>query len=267
MIKNIRHNIFETNSSSSHSISISDSSDGILDTIVCDDNGVITIIGDGFGREWAAYNDPITKASYCVSDQRDNEAALTILKEVIQEHTGCAIVNLVIDSNSYVDHESAGNSNDAFVDRNTLKRFIFDPKSYVFTGSDETTPPPNFYDVGDVNFTLQLEIDGTDLVFKFEDQPSPADLRDAIDCIMDRHPLNKYCFIYNDEDETQSLDYLPFKMSDISGNIYSSLDKIDQGIIILFNRKSVYEDKTNRFLGYSILETKEVNFRIVPIQK
>ena len=49
-MKNIRYNVYETNSSSSHSISISANTTGILDTIECNDDGVIFITGKYFGR-------------------------------------------------------------------------------------------------------------------------------------------------------------------------------------------------------------------------
>lgn len=272
-MKNIRNNVFETNSSSSHSISITESSDGVLDTIECDEDGVITIVGDGFGREWTAYNEPRIKAGYCMCDNSNNPAALELLREVIMEHTGCSKVEFKIDSNSYVDHQSVGTSADAFVDKETLKRFIFDPESYIFTGSDESSPPPNFYDVGkNIVFTHQLEIEGIDLVFKFTEIPSAVDLKEAIDSIMDRHPLNKYSCNYEyDQDgyEIPQFNYFStWERTDIFGNKFSSLTNFNQGIIFLYKLEAIYDNKNSmKYLGEKILEKKKISFRIVPIKK
>lgn len=263
---NIRNNVFETNSSSSHSISISTDTTGILDTIECDDNGVITITGLGFGREWKAYNDPITKASYCLSDCQNDNSKKEMLRQVILEHTGASEVKFIIDSNSYIDNESAGLSHEGFVDKDTLKNLIFNPESYIFIGSDETTPPPNFYDVGkDIVFTHRLEIDGTDLVFKFCGVPNSEALNDAIASIMERHKENKW-LLYdydNDENETSCWEFIPWERRCVQGT-FSSFTKRDQGVIVLYKTQSSY-DADGNYLGESILSSKELYFRIMEI--
>lgn len=141
--KNIRQGVFETNSSSSHSLSIAKDSDGILDTILPDEDGIIVLNGGEFGWEWEAYNDPLTKANYCAVDQPDQIAMLTA---VICQHTGAKSIQIDI-SNSYIDHQSQGTASEAFVSMETLKRFIFDPRSYLFTGNDNSDAPANFYNV------------------------------------------------------------------------------------------------------------------------
>jgi len=266
-MKNIRHNVFETNSSSSHSISISTDTTGILDTIQCNAEGTITITSWSFGREWEAYNDPITKASYCLSDCRNDSSRQDMLRKVIQEHTGASEVKFIIDSNSYIDHESVGNSDEGFVDEDTLKNLIFNPESYIFTGSDETSPPPNFYDVSKyIVFTHQFEIDECDLVFKFVGIPSAEDLDEAIDSIMERHPLNGY---WNHHDYDKDGNQIPFWRfiehfrNDLKGNKFSSLTKLDNGIIMMFKLKTIYDD--DKYLGEEILDTLELRFRIVEI--
>jgi hypothetical protein len=47
---NIRHGVFETNSSSCHSISISEDSGGLLDVIYPNNDGIIELEGGEFGK-------------------------------------------------------------------------------------------------------------------------------------------------------------------------------------------------------------------------
>ena len=63
-MKNIRSNVFETNSSSSHSITISNSNI-VLDTILPDKDGIIYLNGGEFGWEYDRHYSALTKANYC----------------------------------------------------------------------------------------------------------------------------------------------------------------------------------------------------------
>jgi len=283
-MKNIRTNVFETNSSSSHSISISDS-DGVLDTIAPDENGNIVLTGGEFGWAWEQINDPLTKANYCAVDVQHNEEYLKMLVDVIKEHTGCNEV--ILDIGGYIDHESVGNSLIGFKSYQALKNLLFNPNSYIFTGNDNGVEPPNFYDVGrDFNYKYQLEIDGTDLVCKFEDVPSAKDIDEAIESIMERHIYNEYSSIhdhyqYNDDDDSEEVfkepddvwKFRPYPMKDYLGNEFDSIANLSQGIIVLFKLKDVYSGEEDvgggrmrsKYLGEQILKTKELHFRIVPI--
>lgn len=262
---NIRRNVFETNSSSSHSISICQDSNGVLDTIACDPDGTITIRGGWFGREWEAYNDPMVKASYCLSDCKGFESQQNMLREVIQEHTGCKEVIFVVDDDSYVGHNTTGCTNVAFDDKENLKSLLFNPRSFIFSGSDESSPPPNFYDAGkDITYRYQLEVDGTDLVYKFEDTPDRTVLELALNCIMDRHKSNRYADCC-DPNSDSNLSYVPYYRQGINGNKISSFTKLSQGIVILYNLESKYVDKGNKYIGEKVVKTLELYFRIVPI--
>ena len=263
---NIRNKVFETNSSSSHSIAICMDSDGILDTIPCTKKGIITIRGGEFGREWVAYNKPRDKASYCASDCKNSPEKIAMLKKVIKDHTGCKTVKIIFDTNSYVDHESVGNSDEAFVDEETLKNLIFNPESYIFTGSDESTPPPNYYDVSKkLVFTHQLEIDGTTLIFKFQGIPCKDDLDDAIDSIMDRHKMVKYSFTGGNQE--LKFDYIRYDKKDITGNIFNSMSRYNQGVIVLYKSQPVWANGDGKYIGDKIVDSKELHFQIVPIKK
>ncbi len=68
MKQHIRQQVFETNSSSTHSISIAENSaefELIMDnTLIPDNHGYIRLNGGEFGWEWRRYNDALTKANY-----------------------------------------------------------------------------------------------------------------------------------------------------------------------------------------------------------
>lgn len=139
---NIRNNVFETNSSSSHSISISSESDGLYDTIDLDENANVVLNGGKFGWEEEEYHDALTKANYCAVDVFNDPKKIQMLKDVIKKHTGArkVIINFTTDYNSenysYIDHQSRGTSAEAFSSEKNLKRFLFRHNSVLHTGND-----------------------------------------------------------------------------------------------------------------------------------
>ncbi len=142
---NIRQSVFETNSSSTHSISIVANTDGIYDTIAVDDEGVLHLTGGQFGWEEVTYTDALTKANYCavdVMDRSEMAECIEMLIKVLREHTGAKSVAFEFsldwksDNYSYIDHQSAGTSHEAFANEQTLKDFIFNPKSILRTDND-----------------------------------------------------------------------------------------------------------------------------------
>lgn len=136
-----RKGVFETNSSSMHSISISDDVE-YYETIYPDENGIIILIGGEFGWEIEKYNDAWTKANYAAVDVNGNKEKTSMLKKVIREHTGAKEVKISLSCNwknpemCYIDHQSVGTSEDAFFSEDTLKNWIFNPKSWLKTDND-----------------------------------------------------------------------------------------------------------------------------------
>jgi len=131
----IRHSVFETNSSSSHSIIINDNnSNCLLGTIEQDEYGVITLSGGQFGWGYEEYWDSLNKANYAAIDSYHCPLMQQMLIEVIMEHTGCAKVVIDINLNwtvsdnpfSFIDHQSRGLSHEYFASKELLKSFIFD---------------------------------------------------------------------------------------------------------------------------------------------
>ena len=77
-MKTIRKSVFETNSSSTHSISIDDSGANYT-SITPDRDGNIVLKGGQFGWEIGDFNDPLTKANYCAVDQLSDEDNIKML--------------------------------------------------------------------------------------------------------------------------------------------------------------------------------------------
>jgi hypothetical protein len=191
MKKLIRRGVFETNSSSSHSVSIGMDQDKefVLDTIYPNQNGTITIHGDEFGWEWFKHNDAITKASYAAQQFRYDENSLETLKEVIIEQTGAEQVEFVGLDDGYVDHDSQGILTSS---KHWLKDFIFNKNSWLFGGNDNSYPDPTFYDVPEIKdgkiieptYKYELVIDGLNTTTKFRKNPTNEELSNAIDSLL-----------------------------------------------------------------------------------
>lgn len=146
-MKNIRHSVFETNSSSSHSISISkDNKDNLLDTLPVNE-GVCEIEVGEFGWGYDSYTDAASKASYALTHARDSHAdsarKLEMLKKVIQEQTGAKTVSFnmgKIDRNyyidGYIDNQSVDVCEEAFKSEKNLRNFIFNKRSTLIIDND-----------------------------------------------------------------------------------------------------------------------------------
>lgn len=130
--KLIRSGVFETNSSSSHSVSIADSTkEFVLDSLYPDQDGVIEIYGEDFGWEWFKHNDAQTKAAYAAQQFKNDDTTLDTIREVIMEQTGAEEVRFVGLDNSYIDHDSMG-----ILDyhKEKIRQFIFNKNSWLFGG-------------------------------------------------------------------------------------------------------------------------------------
>lgn len=143
-----RESVFETNSSSTHSICISNKKD-ILDMLPVDDKGVCSIHPGEFGWEIADYSDAPTKASYCLAfakteDPEDGSSigCEDMLREVVMEATGAKEVVFVKHAGDgytqfgYIDHQSHRVAANIFESKKTLRDFIFNPNSTLHTDND-----------------------------------------------------------------------------------------------------------------------------------
>ena len=148
MKKLIRKGVFETNSSSSHSIALAtEDKEFVLDTIYPNQDGIIIINGDEYGWEWFKHNDSETKASYAAQSFANDSNQLDELREVIMEQTGATEVIFNGLNNGYIDHDSYGI---VPTGKSELRNFIFNKNSWLFGGNDNSSPDPTFYHVPEI---------------------------------------------------------------------------------------------------------------------
>jgi hypothetical protein len=148
-MRKIRRGVFETNSSSTHSITLSNDS-VIKDRIHINDNNECIIYTGKFGWEVESYNDSATKASYAltyaanIGNPEKRYELLEMLKESIKMEVGID-VSVIFDidtesneyfANGYIDHQSFDVAEDVFFDVETLHKFIFDRNSVLNTDND-----------------------------------------------------------------------------------------------------------------------------------
>ena len=194
--KLIRMCVWETNSSSCHSVSIADDTkEFVLDSIYPDQNGVITLDGGEFGWDWFKHNDALTKANYAAVASMNNDSFRCVLVDVIKEVTGADCVEFLCSddykssNHSYIDHDSYGvcPSN-----REDLKQFIFNKNSWLFGGNDNGSPDPTFYHVPEYRngkmikpeYRYELSIEGFLKKTKYINKPTEDEIRDGLSSLL-----------------------------------------------------------------------------------
>lgn len=177
----IRLGVFETNSSSSHSISFNPWQPGKSgNNFLPDTDGKIHIHGEGFGWGWFKYNDAITKANYYLEEFKDDEDRLEVLKEVIEDFTGYPVV-IEKDDDGYIDHQSQGTLTIS-KSREEVKDFIFNPDVWLYIGDDNSDEPHGFRNdeisgIGGSNtHKVTIRVNDTDTEFLLPDFPSESNL-------------------------------------------------------------------------------------------
>jgi len=189
MKKLVRKGCFETNSSSTHSIVVArDDQDFVIDTIYPDQDGKVIVEKSDFGWEWRKYNDAITKLSYAYTDGVDTD----LLREVVMEQTGAEDV-IFLENEGYIDHQSACTAREVCTGKIETKNFIFNKNSWLFTGNDNSTADPTFYDVPEIKdgkmikprYKYELIIDNFEKTTKFKTEPSEEEIDDAITSLLE----------------------------------------------------------------------------------
>lgn len=153
----IRHGVFETNSSSSHSLTMGKGnlvkapfSKEILRA------GVVNIGLGNYGCEWFRYYAPLEKLRYLLTHAleevpseasqeavtarlREQYANVDVLCKLVKDYTGCDIV--LQPGKRSLDDYAYNKFDHLFRNPEVLKQFIFDGDSFVQTGYDNTAMP------------------------------------------------------------------------------------------------------------------------------
>ncbi len=148
----IRKSIFETNSSSCHSISLSPDMNLIPQPhLTLNDKNQIVLddTTTQFGWEIEDYTDPMSKLSYLIIDNYEHPEKMALIREAVKEYTGYEIdpaVEQKIESADcceiYIDHESCGITNEVIYGtdldliKNNIVNFVFNPNSVLHTDND-----------------------------------------------------------------------------------------------------------------------------------
>jgi len=148
MKRQIRRNVFETNSSSTHSLCIT--KNDVLNQKV---NSLHLSTGE-YGWEWELYKNSGDKANYLYTALMYLEREEDLAKFIgILDNNGIEVTFSEKSDeyweNGYVDHadDLSDFIKDVLTDENKLMRFLFSSESYVQTGNDNT----DTCDLGDCN--------------------------------------------------------------------------------------------------------------------
>lgn len=185
----IRFGVYETNSSSQHSISVANADKQfVLDTsFIPDEDGVLRLHGGEFGWEWNKINDAYTKANYCAVYSNGSGDTTRMLYEVLQEQTGAKEVRFDFSDDgygNYIDHQSSDTASVAFSDKQSLRNFIFNLNSWLFTGNDNSSKPRSYYLVDEYRdgklisptFKFEMSIPGVEKKSFFTDELKEKDI-------------------------------------------------------------------------------------------
>jgi hypothetical protein len=195
MKKIVRKSVFETNSSSSHSLSVADpDQDFVLDTLYPDQHGVITVHDQEFGWAFEKYNDAMTKLAYLFQDQGDTHHDMIV--DAVKEQTGAEDV-VFVEDDGYIDHEGRGTTNEVCISKDEIINFVFNKNSWLFTGNDNSEPDPTFYDVPEYKdgkmilpeYTHELVIEGLKKTTKYQGYPDDEELDQGLRSLIEYDTL------------------------------------------------------------------------------
>lgn len=256
-MKNIRRSVFETNSSSTHSISVSSDSDGLLQTLPVAPDGTITLGFGQFGWEWEKYNDAWTKANYaaisavCALSPDKKE----MLINVIKDHTGAKeVVFYNDDQYNYIDHQSLdGNTlKEAFSNETSLKNWLFNPKSWLFLGNDNESYPPNFFDEPNKLYHYKITLENCYQSAKLTTMPDFLNPNEEF--------ISTLCCLLDSASDYKHNYYIPDEYSD--KDRINSLESLKDGYITLFDVAWGYPGKDGK---PQINSTKKLKINIEKI--
>lgn len=153
----IRKSVFETNSSSSHSLTLS-SNELAAQPFTKDvlRAGEITLYKGEYGWEWYRYYSTEAKLNYLLTqlfsgdipngsprqvtqELRDEDLRFDMLCKVVKDHTGVDVL-VAPSSSGYIDHDSVGVGLEAFDSEDKLRSLLFSEENYIETGNDNSGP-------------------------------------------------------------------------------------------------------------------------------
>lgn len=240
----IRSNVFETNSSSTHSLTIS--KDVVPYTSIRTDyeDNIRIKLGE-FG--WGPYktNDANEKASYVFTALKDDDSQFkTDIVAMIKQHAKCrGEVIIEENENAHIDHQSIGIFESNCNSIEDVKDFIFNPNSWLFIYNDNEEQHPNWFDPPNTNYKYILMLQDCSEQIKFADIPEFSKLIDSLEYLFGQVSYN-------------SKKYRDFYFEKSYG-----IQNIDCNEIIIRHTKYDYDTQT------SILkEEKHLSFKVLNLE-
>lgn len=138
----VREKLFETNSSSSHSITLSGSPVVKPDDIFVEEDGTCRVYEGEFGWGIDEFSDAATKASYLytyitrIAPQDSTGYLLERLHAAIKKHVKCECVEFDDSKEGYIDHQSADTAEFIFDRDKYIEDFIFNQGSTLLISND-----------------------------------------------------------------------------------------------------------------------------------
>ena len=194
----VRSCCFESNSSSTHSVSVGEGE--MMDDFGLSKEtlrrGVIEVrLGSDYGWDWNRYYHPDEKLAYllttaarrCAGRLGSGDVTATLrgssmaarVFSVVRRVTGCE-VRVFADGLGEIDHASIGVGPEVSQDEDILARFLFAQGSYLQTGNDNSLPPHEIAtDRGSERFVEGLCVD---------EATSGA----AFECVLPRHGITYF---------------------------------------------------------------------------
>jgi hypothetical protein len=159
----IRKAVFETNSSSSHSLTLS-KGDVQMRTFSPETvkAGRFAVGCDEYGWNWERFYKPENKLWYLVTaatggcidahgspeevtaELRETNSKIDQICRVVEQHTGVELV-MIPGSEGYIDHESVGEDSKVYESDEVLRQFLFGTDAFVETGNDNSGPPEKIH--------------------------------------------------------------------------------------------------------------------------
>lgn len=137
-MKNIRRGVFETNSSSMHSLSII----GSTNMAKKNEFGPITHVSYGeFGWEYDRLTDPVEKLSYLITEYQNDDAMFELVIRTFEDYTGSTVIVEEGDPEGYypkgyIDHQSRGMISDELSNGIQIRDLLFDYKYSIVIDND-----------------------------------------------------------------------------------------------------------------------------------
>ena len=136
MIK-VRRNVFETNSSSMHSLSVIGSDR--MTTLESKDGVVVVSYGE-FGWGYDSLTTPSEKLCYLVTQYSESEDMLDKIKEAVFDYTGLKLIIYEPKDSfwekGYIDHQSDGMISEYITDKQSIIDIVFNNKNVIIIDND-----------------------------------------------------------------------------------------------------------------------------------